>query len=83
MCTNSRPSARSHPAMRPSRASWLRTCSNISTDTQRSKAAGGSSSALTSQVTTRTLCRPRSRQRASIQARCEAELDTAVMRARG
>ena len=43
----------------------------------------GSSSTLTSQVTTRTFPSPSSPQRAWIQARCECELDTAVMRARG
>jgi len=58
-------------------------CSNISTDTQRSKAPGGSSSRLTSQVSTRTFDKPRSAQRASMNWRCGTEFDTAVMRAFG
>jgi hypothetical protein len=61
----------------------LRMCSNISTDTQRSKLDAGNSSRFTSQVMTRTLAKPRSRHCASMKARCGAELETAVMRAFG
>jgi hypothetical protein len=59
-------------------------CSNISTETTRSKrTSAGISSAFTSQVTTSRLRRLRAVACASMCRFCEREFDTAVIRALG
>jgi hypothetical protein len=69
----------SQPAMRLISASWLRMCSNISTDTTRSKRSSVVKSFM-SAVTTRTLPSCRRSALASMNRRCECEFETAVMR---
>ena len=58
-------------------------CSNISTDTTRSKREASAAKTFMSQVTMRTFWKPRLAHSPSMWARCEAELETPVMRAFG
>ena len=79
-----RPPGRTQPETRRSISFQLFRCSNISMETTRSKESGSSSRSLTSAVITRTRsATPRRSASASIQPRCGAELETAVMRQPG
>ena len=78
-----RPVGAQPDAMRRSSSAWLRTCSNISTDTTRSSEAGAVSKSLTSRVRTSTLSSPRSAARLAMWSRWVAEFEIAVIRELG
>ncbi len=73
-----RPSSASQRATCEKARGQLRRCSNISTDTIRSKRSAVSKT-LKSQVCTRTLRSPRSAASASMYRRWECELEMAVI----